>query len=464
MIRTLAVNCAPIIDYSKDDGKTMAEHSSDVMVMGAVRLLFEFSLLVCQQNQTNLSLKALDDALKRVDQKNCIFREQKVSKSAKAKVDGLLATESHQLCKQQIHKILAAMEALVYGAEKVSTTKCRQFQVCLNSARQAATTSSNADRQKSIQLLEREIHQVTPAKSNLFDKLFQHHVWQLLQEVGTKATGLRIKLSKAPALTKTAAEDKAYRTLNMTANNRLHFQVHVSDAEIEDTTRSLADTEPVTNQLERKIYGTTWNEQKQFKTEFSIHLIKFEAWWETMGIQALGKTIEQHLIHFGYPKMHLLSHISPSIRGMGSGDNFTTDITEQLHLANVKGAYQSSNRVNYGRQMPKHNARCTGLDFMEETLSHLALDGWYDIDSAKGFNLLSATYKWRSTHRAHLSRLQTIQADPISCPVSQQIYHLREMHVCGVCRSFKLSSLRDASEDFIIPNFGQLFHWQIEED
>jgi len=38
------------------------------------------------------------------------------------------------------------------------------------------------------------------------------------------------------------------------------------------------------------------------------------------------------------------------------------------------------------------------------------------------------------------------------------------MHVHGVCRSIKLTSLRDASEDFGIPNFGQLFRMQIEED
>ena len=53
-------------------------------------------------------------------------------KSAKAKEDGLLATESHQLCEQKIHKIGAAMKAHVYGAEKISTTKHKQFQVHLN--------------------------------------------------------------------------------------------------------------------------------------------------------------------------------------------------------------------------------------------------------------------------------------------------------------------------------------------
>jgi hypothetical protein len=40
---------------------------------------------------------------------------------------------------------------------------------------------------------------------------------------------------------------------------------------------------------------------------------------------------------------------------------------------------------------------------------------------------------------------------------------LREMHVRGVCRSIKLTTLRVASEDFGIPHFGQPFSEQIEE-
>jgi len=85
-------------------------------------------------------------------------------KSAKAKVDDLVATESNQFPEQKIHMIRAAMEALVYGAENVSSTKCTQFQVRLNRAWQAATNWSDADRQKTIKQLEREIHQATPAK------------------------------------------------------------------------------------------------------------------------------------------------------------------------------------------------------------------------------------------------------------------------------------------------------------
>jgi len=175
MIRTLAVNCAPILVCSKDDRKTAAETASDEMVMGAVQALCEFSLLVSQQNHSDLSLKALDGVLKQFYTKKGIVRQQNMSKSAKAKVDDLLARESHLLREQRIHKIRAAMEAVVYGAGKVSTTKHREFQVRLNRVPQAATTWSDADRQRAIERLEREIHQVTPAKHKLFDKLLERH-------------------------------------------------------------------------------------------------------------------------------------------------------------------------------------------------------------------------------------------------------------------------------------------------
>jgi len=46
--------------------------------MGAVQALCEVSHLVSQQNHFNLSLKALDNALKTFYQKKGIFREQKM--------------------------------------------------------------------------------------------------------------------------------------------------------------------------------------------------------------------------------------------------------------------------------------------------------------------------------------------------------------------------------------------------
>ena len=130
----------------------------------------------------------------------------------------------------------------------------------------------------------------------------------------------------------------------------------------------------------------------------------------------------------------------------------------------MKEVYWSTTKVSYVQQMLKNNDRCTGLDYMEETLSYLALQGYYDIDSAKVFDPLSATYKRRSTCSAHLLGLQTIQDEPITCSVSQHLYHSGETHVCGVRRSIKLTSLRNTSEDFRIRNFEQLFRAQIDDD
>jgi hypothetical protein len=64
MIRSLAVSCGHMLDCCKDYGKRLTERASDEMEMEAVRALCEFSLLVIQQYHSDLSLTAIDDALK----------------------------------------------------------------------------------------------------------------------------------------------------------------------------------------------------------------------------------------------------------------------------------------------------------------------------------------------------------------------------------------------------------------
>jgi hypothetical protein len=134
---------------------------------------------------------------------------------------------------------------------------------------------------------------------------------------------------------------------HLSADKRLQFQFCLSNAWTEAMTWSLADTERVTIQLELEIYCITSNAQKRFQKEFSVCMIKCEAWSEISDIQELVKTIEQRAIHFGYPKIHLVRPISESNRRMGSSDNFTPDICKQLPIANLKEAYWSSNIVNY---------------------------------------------------------------------------------------------------------------------
>jgi len=71
--------------------------------------------------------------------------------------------------------------------------------------------------------------------------------------------------------------DEAYWVANMTANKQLQFEIWRSDPGTEAMTWSFTDPERVSNQLEREIYAITLNEQKQFKKQFSIHLIMLEA-------------------------------------------------------------------------------------------------------------------------------------------------------------------------------------------
>jgi hypothetical protein len=121
-------------------------------------------------------------------------------------------------------------------------------------------------------------------------------------------------------------------------------------------------------------------------------MAEFETSWKQHSILELQKVPEHQKVHFGYPKMHLVIHISESIRRMGSGDNFTTDIPELLYISNVKDGYRSSKKVNYTQQILKFNYRCSGLDYMEKILHYLALQGRYDIDSAKVRNYLRVAF------------------------------------------------------------------------
>jgi len=115
MIRTLAATCTPLLVCLNDDWKSAAETASDEMVMRAVWVLCEFSLLGSQPNDSDLALKALDDALKWFYHKKGVNQEQKMSKSANGKVDEQLARESHQLREQKIDKICSAMRSVCMG-------------------------------------------------------------------------------------------------------------------------------------------------------------------------------------------------------------------------------------------------------------------------------------------------------------------------------------------------------------
>jgi len=100
--------------------------------------------------------------------------------------------------------------------------------------------------------------------------------------------------------------------------------------------------------------------------------------WSEARIDKEYEKLRTEIYNFQFPKMHLLSHITESIGQMGSPDNFSTDVSELLHIEMVKEAYRSTNRVSFEEQMLWYNDRYTALAYMVQTLDYLALREGFD--------------------------------------------------------------------------------------
>jgi hypothetical protein len=128
--------------------------------------------------------------------------------SAKAKMNSQLTRVSHRLENETIHKIHAAMEVLMYRAEKVTTSKQRQCLVHLITTPQAATKCSDTDQVRRMEQLQCKIQSMTPINGKLFDKLFQQHTQQIVQVGPTKATSPKGTFAYNLAQMKTAEEKR----------------------------------------------------------------------------------------------------------------------------------------------------------------------------------------------------------------------------------------------------------------
>src|SRR5207302_11165890 len=114
-------------------------------------------------------------------------------------------------------------------------------------------------------------------------------------------------------------------------------------------------------------------------------------------MKAEKEILESAIYHFQFPKMHMLSYVSSSIHRMGSPDNFSTHISELLHIENVKEVYRASNRVQYVEQMLWYNHRHTGIAYMVQVLEHLARRGMYDHDTARILSMQTRDERLLST-------------------------------------------------------------------
>ena len=103
---------------------------------------------------------------------------------------------------------------------------------------------------------------------------------------------------------------------------------------------------------QRSTKARTKNFQKRWA---EIEAKGSEKGWSRQWMKAVKEQLANVIYHFQFPKMHMLSHASNSIRQMGSPDNVSTDVSELLHRENVKETYRASSRVQYKEQMLWYN-------------------------------------------------------------------------------------------------------------
>ena len=184
---------------------------------------------------------------------------------------------------------------------------------------------------------------------------------------------------------------------------------------------------------------------------------KFEEDWVSRKGPATRSRLEDQFYHFAKPKMHLLSHYKSFIIRMGAPDNFSTDISELLHIANVKEVYRSTNRVsNFMFQVLRHNDRHTSLDYMHLNLRWLALNGWYTGDSARVLGLLTVEESKLLTRRARKKRAELQQPEPAVKPSLRPPCAFSYSAICAPSQMFKPLPIGDASSVFRIPTLAVL--------
>ena len=224
--------------------------------------------------------------------------------------------------------------------------------------------------------------------------------------------------------------------------------------------------------------------KKRFNTMWNSKLAEGkDRGWAQPRIYREYEKLRVEVYHFQFPKIHLLSHISESIRRMGSPDNFSTDVLELLHVEMVKEAYCSTNRVNFKEQILWYNDRHMGLAYMIQTLEYLGLRGSFDSDTAWTLGIRSREERLKFTRCAirrqaaagdassqliletNLMSRSVPRYSPIAVPEASARPGISELQkqteLAGTVRDMKPLSLKEAAVWFGLSDFPAIFRQQI---
>jgi hypothetical protein len=128
------------------------------------------------------------------------------------------------------------------------------------------------------------------------------------------------------------------------------------------------------------------------------------------------EAVLEELADFNFPKIHLLSHFTDSIRQFGSLPMWSTESMEAAHKYQVKDGYRASNRgKTYEKQFIEYYTRRQTIRVRQLNLVGYAKDGYYSLGTADALDLLDKKHR-RVRNRAY-KRHDAAQI--------QQLQHLR---------------------------------------
>jgi hypothetical protein len=150
----------------------------------------------------------------------------------------------------------------------------------------------------------------------------------------------------------------------VTVAAKWHLERCLLEAEKAATQCSKDRQQEVDRRLEIKFHGAIQAAQAAFRHAITEKRPNYDQKWDSRKVPNVQKQLLLQFYHYGKPKMHLLSHYRDFISWMGAPDNFSTEISEILHISNIKEVYRASNGDNFMLQLLEHNDHYTAIDYM----------------------------------------------------------------------------------------------------
>ena len=193
-------------------------------------------------------------------------------------------------------------------------------------------------------LVEREVDQSVFARTKMkrrwFEELYHDTQDRLVSQLRAGASrGPKSKYARELAPEYLAIKTALYRRSRFTSAAIADYETQILMHEDQATNLTEDRQEQIYHRVEAEVFGVESAAQVAFRQAMYEKRRQYDQGWEVRKGPALRKRLASECFHFGKPKMHLLSYYQEFIIRIGASDNFSTYISELLHISNEQDAY-----------------------------------------------------------------------------------------------------------------------------